>query len=82
MIKINNFTINIDLVLHDSDEPFKSQSQTMVRDELVSTLRIISEDPRILGQAVLIPDNCEKYGFSEGTFDLPTLLHFLADMLE
>ena len=49
---------------------------------LSGRLRIISEDSRFANQTVVIPDDCEKYGFAEGEFDLPQLLEFLADMLE
>lgn len=45
-------------------------------------LRIISEDKRFSGQTIVIPDDCEQYGFAEGEFKLPELLYFLADMLE
>jgi hypothetical protein len=31
---------------------------------------------------LIIPDECEIYGFSEGKHNLGILLHFLADMLE
>lgn len=82
MIEIQNLTININNPVNETNEFLNSQSKVIVRDELVNTLRIISEDARFLGQTVVIPDSCEQYGFSEGTFDLPTLLHFLADMLE
>lgn len=85
MIKIENLTINIHKVSveqEDNDELLDSQIPAVVRDELVSTLRIISEDSRFSGQTIVIPDECEKYGFSEGEFDLPQLLEFLADMLE
>lgn len=82
MISISNLTINFSQSSSILDKPLENQSKIVVREELTSLLRIISEDPRILGQTVLIPDDCEKYGFAEGTFDLPTLLHFLADMLE
>lgn len=83
MIKIENLTININkLSVEDDDELLDSQIPSVVRDELVSTLRIISEDSRFAGQTVVIPDDCEKYGFTEGEFDLPELLEFLADMLE
>lgn len=81
MIKIENLTININKVSVE-DELLNSQVPAIVRDELVSTLRIISEDSRFSGQTVVIPDECEKYGFAEGEFDLPQLLEFLADMLE
>ncbi len=85
MIKIENLTINIHKVSVEQegdDELLDSQIPALVRDELVSTLRIISEDSRFAGQTVVIPDECEKYGFAEGEHDLPQLLEFLADMLE
>jgi hypothetical protein len=82
MIKIENLTININKISVDDDEVLDSEIPSVVRDELVSTLRIISEDSRFANQTVVIPDDCEKYGFAEGEFDLPQLLEFLADMLE
>jgi len=85
MIKIENLTINIHKMSVEQDgddELLNSQVPAVVRDELVSTLRIISEDSRFAGQTVVIPDQCEQYGFAEGEFDLPQLLEFLADMLE
>lgn len=82
MIKIENLTININKVSLEDDELLNSQIPSVVREELVSTLRIISEDSRFADQTVIIPDDCEKYGFAEGEFDLPQLLEFLADMLE
>lgn len=82
MIEIQNLTININNPVNETNEFLNTQSKVIVRDELVNTLRIISEDSRFLGQTVVIPDSCEQYGFAQGTFDLPTLLHFLADMLE
>jgi len=85
MIKIENLTINIhklSVEQEGGDELQESQVPAVVRDELMNTLRIISEDSRFSGQTVIIPDECEKYGFAEGEFDLPQLLEFLADMLE
>lgn len=83
MIKIENLTININKVsVEQEDELLDSEIPAVVRDELVSTLRIISEDSRFAGQTVVIPDECEQYGFAQGEFDLPQLLEFLADMLE
>jgi hypothetical protein len=29
-----------------------------------------------------MPDDCEKFGFIEGQYNIGTMLHFLADMLE
>lgn len=82
MIKIDNLIININKLQIQDDELLESRIPLVVRDELVSTLRIISEDARFAGQTVVIPEQCEKYGFAEGEFDLPQLLEFLADMLE
>jgi len=82
VINIENFTINVNVALSETDDLLRTQSPVAVRDELTNMLRIISEDPRFLRQTVVIPDECEQYGFVEGEFDLPSLLYFLADMLE
>ena len=82
MINIENITINVNSVFDIVDESIDTQSPVIVRDELVDLLRIIGEDKRFVGQTVVIPDDCEQYGFAEGEFDLPKLLYFLADMLE
>ena len=82
MITIENFSININTDSLGSNEHKDTLNPLLVRDELVNLLRIISEDKRFIGQTVVIPDNCEEYGFAEGEFNLPKLLHFLADMLE
>ena len=85
MKKIENLTVNIhkmSVETESNDELLDSQIPAVVRDELVSTLRIISEDSRFADQTVVIPDECEQYGFAQGEFDLPQLLEFLADMLE
>lgn len=85
MIKIENLTVNIHKMTvekDDDNELLESQIPAVVRDELISTLRIISEDSRFAGQTVVIPEGCEQYGFAQGEFDLPQLLEFLADMLE
>ncbi len=82
MISIDNITININTPLPVSDDLLKTQSPIIVRDELTNMLRIISKDSRFVGQTIIIPSECEQYGFIEGEFDLPTMLYFLADMLE
>ena len=82
MINIENLTVNVGSPISVADYLLKSQNSIVVRDELVSTLRIISEDQRFVGQTVVIPNDCEQYGFAEGEFNLPKLLYFLADMLE
>ncbi len=82
MINIENLTINISTKSSASNEFLDSQDSLIVRDELISMLRIISKDERFSKQTVVIPDGCEQYGFAEGEFNLPELLYFLADMLE
>ena len=82
MISIENLTINVNATPAATDGLLKTQSTVAVRSELTNMLRTTSEDPRFLRQTVVIPDECEQYGFVEGEFDLPSLLYFLADMLE
>lgn len=82
MINIKNLTINISPTSSASNEFLDTGDSLIVRDELVSMLRIISEDKRFSGQTIVIPDDCEQYGFAKGEFKLPELLYFLADMLE
>lgn len=81
-MNIKNITINIGTTSPSSTNLLDSKDPRLVRDELVNMLRIISEDERFSEQTVVIPDNCGQYGFSEGEFNLPELLYFLADMLE
>ena len=49
---------------------------------LVEALRMVSKDVDISKEILLIPDECEKYGFVEGYHNLGNMLHFFADMLE
>lgn len=49
---------------------------------LVDALRLVSTDKDISRENLIIPDDCEKYGFVEGKHNLGEFLHFLADMLE
>ena len=49
---------------------------------LVDALRMVSEDCDISKETLVIPDDCEQYGFVEGEHNLGILLHFLADMIE
>ena len=82
MISIENMTINLDTLSTTSNGVLDTEDPVIVRDELISMLRIISKDERFSKQTVVIPDGCEQYGFAEGEFNLPKLLYFLADMLE
>ena len=80
IVKIKNLTVNFsnNAIVEDADSLKDSEKM----ETLIMTLRIISEDPFFSNKKVLIPDNCEKYGFSEGWHNLPRMLYFLADMLE
>jgi hypothetical protein len=49
---------------------------------LVNALRMVAKDEDIKSKSLYIPDNCEKYGFAEGTHNLGQMLQFFADMLE
>ncbi len=51
-------------------------------DILVQALRMVAKDFDIQRSELLIPDDCEKYGFVEGKHNLGLMLHFLADMIE
>lgn len=82
MINIKNLTINIGATSSEFNDLLDSDDAVVVRDELVNMLRIISKDKRFFDQTIVIPDDCEQYGFAEGEFKLPELLYFLADMLE
>lgn len=82
MIKIENLTINISNLSVQDDDSLDPQIPLIVRDELANTLNIIGKDSRFKDQTLIIPDNCEKYGFVQGEFDLQQLISFLADMLE
>jgi hypothetical protein len=49
---------------------------------LVDALRLVSSDQDIKIRELIIPDECEKYGFIEGKYNLSLFLQFIADMLE
>jgi hypothetical protein len=49
---------------------------------LVQDLRLTASDPALQSKELLIPNNCEQYGFVSGYHSLTELLQFLADMLE
>lgn len=49
---------------------------------LVQNLRTVASDSSFQSKNLLIPNNCEQYGFVSGYHNLTDLLQFLADMLE
>jgi len=65
----NNFKISLD-------------ERSRKIDILVDALRLVANDLDIKRSELLIPDDCEKYGFVEGKHNLGLMLHFLADMIE
>lgn len=81
MIHIENLNMTIHTVsmAHDDAE---MDSNTDIRMDLVDTLRIISQDPKLKNEILTIPEDCEQYGFAKGSFKLSEVLYFLADMLE
>jgi hypothetical protein len=77
---------NVKIVTSKSSKKEKGINPKIKKHEkmqaLVDTLRIIAIDKHLKDKTVLIPDDCEKYGFAEGKHNLGELLYFLADMLE
>lgn len=51
-------------------------------DSLVETLRNCATDEELKNKQIIIPNQCEKYGFVRGCYNLKELLYFLADMIE
>lgn len=77
---------NVKIVTSKSSKKEKGINPKINKHEkmqaLVDTLRIIAIDKQLKDKTVLIPNDCEKYGFAEGNHNLGELLYFLADMLE
>lgn len=78
-IQTLNLTINVNATDNEEGE---INTIYEAREALIDVLRNASIDKNIVGQKVIIPDSCEKYGFAEGNFDVSVMIHFLADMLE
>ncbi|MDZ4758480.1 MAG: hypothetical protein SGJ10_10155 [Bacteroidota bacterium] len=76
------------LVIVDSNATKEETNQWLIKNRgykikvLVDALRLVSEDKDISIETLLIPEECEVYGFVEGKHNLGSVLHFLADMLE
>lgn len=81
MIHIENLNMTINTATMTSGD-MEMGHDSDIRTDLVDTLRIISKDERLKHETLVIPEACEQYGFSEGNYRLPELLHFLADILE
>lgn len=50
--------------------------------EIIEFLKKASKEKCISEETIVIPDDCEKYGFVEGEFSLVKMLGFLGAMLE
>ena len=50
------------------------------RNKLVKELRKVYNNKLLEKQTVVIPEGCEY--MKEGTYDIQSLLHFIADMIE
>jgi hypothetical protein len=72
-MKVNKNIYNNPIFIGEPDKKIKT---------LVETLRFLSHEHKIASMKLLIPDDCEKYGFVKGEHNLGVFLHFLADMLE
>jgi hypothetical protein len=64
------------------ENEIRSQNILNDRESIVNVLRIWSKQSEIKNESVIIPDECEKFGFVQGDFNIGVMLHFLADMLE
>jgi hypothetical protein len=64
------------------ENEIKNQNVLTDRESIVKTLRFWSKQSDIKDDSVIIPDECEKFGFAQGDFNIGVMLHFLADMLE
>lgn len=79
IINVKQIIVNIHNDRVIQEEPVDDSEKMSL---LVETLRIVAKDEYFNDTTVLIPDKCKKYGFAKGYHKLPTLLYFLADMLE
>jgi hypothetical protein len=82
IIKIKKLKIITSKASKKEDDINKKIKKSEKMSALVDTLRIIALDKHLKDNSVLIPDECEKYGFTKGNHNLGKLLYFLADMLE
>lgn len=81
--KIKQLNLIINQYPEKESENIEENSENINKMELlVETLRIIALDKYFEDKSILIPDDCEKHGFVQGSHDLPNFLHFIADMLE
>jgi len=79
IISIEKSKKKIDLKKYKINKEIKKKDKM---NALVNTLRIIALDKHLKEKSVIIPDDCEQYGFAKGYHNLGKLLYFLADRLE
>lgn len=75
---MNELLADISLI----EKKFYSCSSDEKISILVEILRKVAIDQNIAEKKLVIPTDCEKYGFSTGYHNLGQVLHFLADMME
>ncbi len=67
-------TTNLDLT--------KEENIKIERDFMANWMRLWANRFDIREKDIIIPDNCEKYGFAEGKHKIGEMMQFFADMLE
>ena len=66
--------INLDLT--------KEENVKIERNFMVNWMRLWANHFDIREKDIIIPDDCEKYGFAEGQHNIGEMMRFFADMLE
>lgn len=84
---MKNLAISNSQIILETENNFQNDESLVTKRShkikvLVDALRLVSQDSDISKELLLIPDECEHYGFVEGKHNLGNLLHFLADMIE
>ncbi len=60
----------------------KEENIIIERAFIVDFMRLWADNFDIRKEEIYIPDDCEKYGFVEGKYNVGQMMRFFADMLE
>ena len=60
----------------------KEENIIIERAFIVDFMRLWADNFDIRKEEIYIPDDCEKYGFVEGKYNVGKMMRFFADMLE
>jgi hypothetical protein len=60
----------------------KEENLMAERNFMIDWMRLWAKHFKIKEKDIIIPDNCEKYGFAEGKHNIGKMIQFFADMLE